>query len=72
MLQPEYGFCQHSRPERGQVQDWYPNEKIVMVSICLNDICCFSGCVGACYDDTNYYKVQSVKNKAVATNSCRR
>ena len=27
MLQPERGFCQQNGPERGQVQDWHPNEK---------------------------------------------
>ena len=27
LLQPEYGFCQQNEPERGQVKDWYPNEK---------------------------------------------
>ena len=39
-----HDFCQQNGPERGQVQDWYPNEKMVLV--CLNGRCCFSGCVG--------------------------
>ena len=27
LLQLEHGFCQQNGPERGQVQDSYPNEK---------------------------------------------
>ena len=27
LLLPEHGFCQQNGSERGQVQDWYPNEK---------------------------------------------
>ena len=46
LLQPEHGFCQQNRPEGGQAQDWYPNEKMVMIPICLNDGCCSSGFVG--------------------------
>ena len=46
LLQPEHGFCQQNGPECGQVQDWYPNEEMVVVSICLNGRCCSSGCVG--------------------------
>ena len=44
LLQPEHGFCQQNGPERGQVQDWYPNEKMVVVPVCLNR-CCSPGCV---------------------------
>ena len=36
VLQPEHGFSQQNRPERGQVQEWYPNEKMVVVLVCLN------------------------------------
>ena len=32
-------FFQQNGPERGQVQDWYSNENIVVVPICLNDRC---------------------------------
>ena len=45
LLQPEHGFCQQNRSERGQVQDWYPNEKMVVVPVCLNGTCCSLGCV---------------------------
>ena len=41
----KHGFCQQNGPERGQVQDWYPNEKMVVVPVCLNGRCCFPGCV---------------------------
>ena len=44
LLQPEHGFCQQNGPESGQVQDWYPNEKMVVVPVCLNGRCCSSGC----------------------------
>ena len=37
LLQREYGFCQQNKPERGQLQDWYPNEKMVVVPVCLSD-----------------------------------
>ena len=46
LLQPEQGFCQQNGTERGQAQDWYPNETMVVVPICLNGRCCSSGCVG--------------------------
>ena len=36
----DMGFVKKNRPERGQVQDWYPNEKIVVVPIGLNGKCC--------------------------------
>ena len=42
LSQPEPGFCQQNVPEHSQVQDWYPNEKIVMVPVCLIGRCCFS------------------------------
>ena len=41
----EHGFCQQNGAERGQVQDWYPNEKMVVVPVCLNGRCCSPGCV---------------------------
>ena len=36
MLHPEHGFCQQNGPQHGQLQDWYSDEEIVMVPICLN------------------------------------
>ena len=36
MLQPEHGFCQQNGPENGQVEDWYSNEKMVVLPVCLN------------------------------------
>ena len=44
-------FFRKDGPERFQVQDWYPNEKIVMVPVCLyvrcfNARCCSSECMG--------------------------
>ena len=45
LLQPEHGFCQQNGLECGQVQDWYPNEKMVVVPVCLNGRCCSSGCM---------------------------
>ena len=36
LLQPEHGFCQQNGLQRGQVQDWYPNEKMVVVPVYLN------------------------------------
>ena len=41
-----HGFCQQIRLEHGQVQDWYPNEKMVVVLVSLNDRWCSSDCVG--------------------------
>ena len=47
LLQPEHGFFfRQNGPERFHVQDWYPNEKMVMVHVCLNGWCCFSECLG--------------------------
>ena len=46
LLHPEQGFYQQNKPERGRVQHWYPNEKMVVVSVCLNGRCCSSGRVG--------------------------
>ena len=31
LFQPELGFCQNNGLECGQTQDWYPNEKMVVV-----------------------------------------
>ena len=36
LLQLEHGFYQQNGPEHGQIQDWYPNEKMVVVPVCLN------------------------------------
>ena len=36
LLQPEHGFSQQNGLERGQIQDWYPNERMVVVPVCLN------------------------------------
>ena len=36
MLQPEHGFCQQNELQHGQIQYCYPNEKIMVVSVCLN------------------------------------
>ena len=36
LLQPQHGFCQQNGPERDEVQDWYRNEKMVVVLDCLN------------------------------------
>ena len=33
LLQPEHVFSQHSTLGNGQAQDWYPNEKMVVVPI---------------------------------------
>ena len=46
LLQPEHGFIRQNGPKRFQVQDWYPNKKMVVVSACLNGGCCFSACIG--------------------------
>ena len=46
LLQPEHGFCQKNVSGLGQTQDWYLNEKIVVVAVCLNGRCCSAGCVG--------------------------
>ena len=37
LLQSEHGFCQQNGPDRGQVQEWYSNEKRWWaVFVCLN------------------------------------
>ena len=46
LLQPEHGFCQQNGPNCGQVQDWFPNEKMVMALVCLIGRCYSSGNVG--------------------------
>ena len=35
-------FCQQNGAEHGQAQYWYPNEKMVVVPVSLNDLCCSS------------------------------
>ena len=37
---------QQNGPDRGKVQDWYSNQKMVVVPVCLNGRCCSSVCVG--------------------------
>ena len=53
-FQPEHGVCQNNRSELGQTQDWYTNEKMVVVltylPLCLNGRCCFLECVGIVLD----------------------
>ena len=39
LKRPEHGFCQQNGPRRSQMQDWYPNEKLVVVPVCLNGRC---------------------------------
>ena len=39
LLHPEYGFCQQNEPEHGQLQDWYPDEEIMVIPIYLNGRC---------------------------------
>ena len=46
LLQPEHEFCQKNGSERGQTQDWYMNEKMVVLPACLKGRCCSSGCMG--------------------------
>ena len=38
-------FFGKNRPERFQVQDWYPNQKMVVVPACWNGRYCSSECV---------------------------
>ena len=42
----EHGFFQKNESDCGQTQDWYMNEKMVVVPVCLNGRCYSSGCVG--------------------------
>ena len=43
LLQPEHGFCQ----QNGAVARYlYPNEEMVVVFVCFDGRCCYSGCVG--------------------------
>ena len=46
LLQPEYGLYQKNGSSGGQTHDWYMNENMMVVVVCLNGRCCFSGCVG--------------------------
>ena len=46
LLQLEPGFCQQNGSERRQAKQWYPNEKLVVIPVCLNGRRCSSGCVG--------------------------
>ena len=38
MLQPEHEFCQQYVPECGQLQDWYPDEKMMVAPVSLVDV----------------------------------
>ena len=40
-----HGFCQQNGPKCGQLQDWYPCEKMIVVPVSWNGECCSSGCV---------------------------
>ena len=42
LLQPKHGFCQQNGPECGQAQDWHPNEKMVVIPVSSNGLCCSS------------------------------
>ena len=44
--QPEHEFCRQNKTERGQVQDWYLNEKMVVSPVYLDGHCCSSEWVG--------------------------
>ena len=51
LLQPEQGFFRKDGPERFQLQDWYPNEKMVVISVWLNVRCFDVGCCSSeCMD----------------------
>ena len=42
----EHGFFRQNGLERCEVQVWYPNEKNLVVPVCLTGRCCSSECVG--------------------------
>ena len=45
----EYGHfnqCMTKSMDENVTKYWYPNEKMVVVPVCLNGTCCSSGCVG--------------------------
>ena len=44
LLQPELGFV--NRMDQNMARYWYPNEKMVVVPVCLNGIRCYSPCMG--------------------------
>ena len=41
LLQPEHEFCQQNGSERGEVQYWYPNEKMLVVLVCFSNGYCW-------------------------------
>ena len=43
LIQPEHGCCHQNVPERGQLRDWYPDEKMMVLLVCLNGRCCTQG-----------------------------
>ena len=45
VLQPDHGFCLKNGSERGQAQGWYPNDKMLLVPVCLSGRCCSTGYV---------------------------
>ena len=51
------GFFRQNGPERFQAQDWYPNEKMVVVHVCLN--------VGAVFQ--NDWVLYHIKKDEVST-----
>ena len=48
LLQPEHGFYRQDGQDRGQVHDWYPNAKMVVVPVCLNGRCSLDRMRGCC------------------------
>ena len=44
LLQPELGFA--NRMDQNMARYWYPNEKMVVVPVCLNGRRCYSACMG--------------------------
>ena len=54
-------------PERGQLEDCYLDEKIVVVPVCFNGRCCSAACMGIVSNLNGYAKTLNVsllKNKA--------
>ena len=39
LLQLEHEFCQQNGSQRGQLQDWYPDGKMMVVPVCWNGRC---------------------------------
>ena len=47
LLHREHGFCQQNGPEGGQALDWYLNEKMVVIPVISNGLCCYSEVIGS-------------------------